>query len=212
MKPGTYVYFIQAGDERGPVKIGYSCDVEKRLESLQTGNHLSCRVIAKFPHADAPEIERKLHSRFANQRLEGEWFSWSDRIGDLIAAWSLLKLGPATTHDERIAREPHVIRIVDRTKPHIQERVTFDAWAVEWSHAQGCFHIQPISESLSMAIDVLLLGRGCPNDYVIVAIARSAEDANQIADSLEPCLRAMRVARLIDENAELPTWWMDSRR
>ena len=72
---GCFVYFIKAGD--GAVKIGQSADVEKRLEQLRTGNHLPLSLLAKTrcaSVADALDLERELHARFARLRLEGEWF------------------------------------------------------------------------------------------------------------------------------------------
>lgn len=82
-----YVYFVQAGDEHGPIKIGNSADVEKRIQSLQTGNHLSLRTLSKFdliaPHL-AADFERSLHVAFGDLRMEGEWFKHDARILNLI--------------------------------------------------------------------------------------------------------------------------------
>ncbi len=75
-----YVYFAQAGDERGPIKIGHSADVERRLESLRTGNHLSLMLVGAVAHERAADLERALHVAFADLRLEGEWFAFSRRI------------------------------------------------------------------------------------------------------------------------------------
>lgn len=59
------------------VKIGIARDMRKRLETIQTGNHLQCRVIAVWivPSVRrALEIERQAHQRFKRVRLCGEWF------------------------------------------------------------------------------------------------------------------------------------------
>lgn len=71
-----YVYFIAAGD-RGPIKIGRARNVDKRLETLQTGNHLELILLATiYCHSSehAAEVEHKLHRIFKKQRIRGEWF------------------------------------------------------------------------------------------------------------------------------------------
>jgi hypothetical protein len=76
------VYMIQAGGEHGPVKIGVTDDVEKRLIGMQTGNHLRLAVMRLFE--GGPVEERALHQRFDDLRLNGEWFSFSKAmLGDL---------------------------------------------------------------------------------------------------------------------------------
>ncbi len=75
----NFTYFIQEG-ATGPVKIGRSVDVRKRLGDLQTGNpdNLHVRAVVPSDHA----LERALHQRFSPARIPGkEWFQ-----GDLIAA------------------------------------------------------------------------------------------------------------------------------
>jgi predicted GIY-YIG superfamily endonuclease len=72
----VYVYFIQAG-KRGPVKIGVATDVEKRLESLQTGNHQELHIrtlIVCDEKNHAFETEKKFHRRFKHFHIRGEWF------------------------------------------------------------------------------------------------------------------------------------------
>jgi hypothetical protein len=87
----AYVYFIQAGGDRGPVKIGYSRDVRKRLETLSTGSPQVLALlgaIACGPGAcfDAPTAERMLHHRFSALRIDGsEWFRWSQELVDALA-------------------------------------------------------------------------------------------------------------------------------
>lgn len=69
------IYFIQAG-EQGPIKIGY-CSSEEgvagRLVSLQCGNPAKLVVRRIVPGDRA--LESELHRRFAQWRLEGEWFA-----------------------------------------------------------------------------------------------------------------------------------------
>jgi hypothetical protein len=68
--PG-YVYFIQ-GETGGPVKIGYSDDVSKRLKGLQTGH--PDNLIILFAYPGSQNDEKAIHERLNNHRLRGEWF------------------------------------------------------------------------------------------------------------------------------------------
>lgn len=64
------VYFIQAG--LGPIKIGYTTDIKRRLPSLQTSTSKKLRVLATI--AGRVGLERELHRRFHEHRISGEWF------------------------------------------------------------------------------------------------------------------------------------------
>lgn len=73
-----WVYFIQAGDA---VKIGYSTNPEKRMESLQTGASHTLLMLGKVPGTRG--TEHMYQTRFANMRLKGEWF---EACGPLLCA------------------------------------------------------------------------------------------------------------------------------
>lgn len=64
------VYMIRAG-QNGPVKIGFTDDVAKRLAMMQTGNHEQLTVLRLFEGSAAEEA--RLHERFADNHLRGEW-------------------------------------------------------------------------------------------------------------------------------------------
>lgn len=67
------VYFIRSGGPDGFIKIGVTSGrVEARLSSLQTGNPHKLTVLATID--GGPEVELKLHRRFAAFRVDGEWF------------------------------------------------------------------------------------------------------------------------------------------
>lgn len=71
-----YVYFIRAGD-RGAIKIGWTKDVEQRINDLQVGNAFKLNVLFKIPcdsAIHAQETERRLHKLYARKRIRGEWF------------------------------------------------------------------------------------------------------------------------------------------
>jgi len=68
------VYFIQRED--GPVKIGYSRTAQgalHRLRDLQAASPEPLRVMRVV--IATRHLERRLHLRFAAQRISGEWFA-----------------------------------------------------------------------------------------------------------------------------------------
>jgi len=77
-----HVYFIQAGD-RGPIKIGWSCEIGRRLGELQTANAARLVLLGYVPGTLA--TERAWHVRFADVRLEAEWFRPTQGLLDAIA-------------------------------------------------------------------------------------------------------------------------------
>lgn len=76
-KPVTYIYFIQAGDS-GPIKIGKTRYIKKRLRSLQTINSEDLQVRGWMPEGDW--TEKQLHQKFAVYKQKGEWFLPSEDI------------------------------------------------------------------------------------------------------------------------------------
>ncbi len=78
--PG-FVYFIQ-GETGGPIKIGYSDDVLKRLKGLQTGHPDNLRILFTFP--GNPEDEKAMHETLNAHRLRGEWFKPSTEVFSAI--------------------------------------------------------------------------------------------------------------------------------
>jgi transcriptional regulator of acetoin/glycerol metabolism len=75
------IYFIQQGID-GPVKIGFTENIEKRISSLQTASPHKLRLIGSID-GDA-EKERQLHNFFSAYRLAGEWFSPDRTMFDYI--------------------------------------------------------------------------------------------------------------------------------
>ncbi len=68
--------------ERGPVKIGTAKDVARRLGTMQSGNHERLILLRMFEGGVAEE--RLLHKAFADHRITGEWFSWTQAMmGDV---------------------------------------------------------------------------------------------------------------------------------
>lgn len=83
----SYVYFVKADGPESPVKIGLSNDPDTRVKTLQAASPERLYVIATMP-GDA-WVEKRLHERFAEGRLGGEWFrrdtpGLDDLIGDAM--------------------------------------------------------------------------------------------------------------------------------
>lgn len=69
------IYLIDGG---GWFKIGKADDIEKRIKALQTAfpHKLTCicKIKVRYPF----DVEKFLHALFGQQRLEGEWFKFTD--------------------------------------------------------------------------------------------------------------------------------------
>lgn len=82
----SHVYFIQAGTD-GPVKIGFTHDIAKRIHQLSTGNAAELKLLWSLDCEDvatAKNYEAGFHKIFANLRQRGEWFAWHPDIATLI--------------------------------------------------------------------------------------------------------------------------------
>ena len=91
-----YIYFIQMGDV-GPIKIGFTKDIGKRILSLQTSIPYPLKLLCFFPGNE--DMEKKIHSCLPEIRIEGEWFlphplllreiegeKWSNKIENFYEA------------------------------------------------------------------------------------------------------------------------------
>jgi hypothetical protein len=76
------IYFIQAGED-GPIKIGLTNDLHKRMGALRTGCPFKLRLLATTPGGLLKE--RALQRTFADDRTHGEWFNPSSALLALIA-------------------------------------------------------------------------------------------------------------------------------
>ena len=76
-----YVYFIQ-GENGGAIKIGYSEDVNKRIETLQTGYPDKLILLGKI--YGTYEIETKIHEELREYNLKGEWFKPENKVLDTM--------------------------------------------------------------------------------------------------------------------------------
>jgi len=79
MNPTGYVYMMRAGPV-GPVKIGYTTDVETRRAKMQSDCPYPLDVVAKI--RGTKELERKIHEYFNGCKIGGEWFTPTAAMND----------------------------------------------------------------------------------------------------------------------------------
>jgi T5orf172 domain len=88
------VYFAQAAnDPDGPIKIGFSSDVQVRARNLSAGSVGGVVILATVP--GGMEVESYLHEKFADLRIRGEWFANGAELREFVeraASGKALKL------------------------------------------------------------------------------------------------------------------------
>lgn len=80
--PSRWVYFIQ-GEDGGPIKIGVANNPTKRLAELQRTSPVRLEIIAKVPGDESDE--KRLHMRFNDLRLHGEWFEPAESLMEFLS-------------------------------------------------------------------------------------------------------------------------------
>jgi hypothetical protein len=71
----TILYFIQCNGDDGPIKIGTTGDIERRLVTLRTCNPYDLAIIHAVESDDACAMERDLLVALRPHRIRGEWFA-----------------------------------------------------------------------------------------------------------------------------------------
>jgi len=74
------IYFLQSG--KGPIKIGWSNNIKKRLPILQVGNPEKLILLKVIQGSISGEKE--IHKRFAKHKIWGEWFRPIKELMDFI--------------------------------------------------------------------------------------------------------------------------------
>ena len=92
------VYFI--GAIEGPIKIGTSTDIIRRLRALQSSHPEPLYLFAA--DAGGSQKERAYHTRFAKHRLTGEWFA---RAPEILAEIRSLHWRTGSANRNRLARQ-----------------------------------------------------------------------------------------------------------
>ena len=96
IKPKTlekrhYLYALSDGEY---IKIGMSCDIDKRIKTLQTGSPRDLKKVwASYAGEDnkvARKQERKLHRALKPYHVTGEWFN--PECMDIVNGWRVRNL------------------------------------------------------------------------------------------------------------------------
>lgn len=75
------VYLVQR-DSDGAIKIGFTSDVMRRVKEVRKESSAEVSLLAVFP-GDKPD-ELRIHGRFREARLDGEWFRPVPELLDFI--------------------------------------------------------------------------------------------------------------------------------
>lgn len=75
-----FIYFMQNG-EKGPIKIGVTFNVQRRLAQAQTFNYQRITLLGSVPGNQ--RLETVLLKRFSPYHLSGEWFAFNDELYNL---------------------------------------------------------------------------------------------------------------------------------
>jgi hypothetical protein len=94
--PQMRVYFVKPVGQDGPIKIGHSVCVEKRLRELGKWSPVPLELIATIsptvqhtqwgPFFDGLDLERRFHQRYADHRLHFEWFTVHPQLASDLEA------------------------------------------------------------------------------------------------------------------------------
>lgn len=99
------VYFLRPVGEKGPIKIGYSDQPERRLKEMMMWSPLPLELIASVPGDRG--LESLLHRSFSDAKTHWEWFR---PIPELLEAIDRLVAGrpPHEAFDLSRHRRPFV--------------------------------------------------------------------------------------------------------
>lgn len=100
--PG-FIYFVGAS-RTGPVKIGYTNHVARRVEDLQSSCPTALVILGVI--AGSRRIERYLHWAFESAMTKGEWFALTEELQHLltlIGAFGAYRIDPTP----QIPSDPH---------------------------------------------------------------------------------------------------------
>lgn len=76
-QPG-YIYLLRAVTPDNHYKIGLSKDPVKRIESMGVKLPFPIEPLHQFPTNHRFKAEKNLHEKYADKRVNGEWFNLSD--------------------------------------------------------------------------------------------------------------------------------------
>lgn len=76
----SVVYFIKSD---GLIKIGFSTNLKKRLQTYATHNAFDVDLLGTIPGEQS--LEKELHAKFRQFRVHREWFRFVQEIQDYLA-------------------------------------------------------------------------------------------------------------------------------
>ena len=82
----SFVYFL-LDENSNAIKIGKSDTVSERLSTLQTGNPNPLKIVKIIECKTARQAhtkEKKLHNKFKELHLKGEWFKYDKELFDVV--------------------------------------------------------------------------------------------------------------------------------
>jgi len=85
------LYVIQAAN--GPIKIGVSDNVPKRMAALQTSNPSALTLCGTVNPDDDYKTESKAHRYLCEHRMEGEWFENTHEVCEYLIKIMKSKIG-----------------------------------------------------------------------------------------------------------------------
>lgn len=81
-----YIYLLRAVVPDNYYKIGLSIDPVKRIESMGVLLPFPIKPLHQFPTNHRFRAEKQLHDKYANKRVNGEWFALSEQdVKDICA-------------------------------------------------------------------------------------------------------------------------------
>lgn len=112
------VYFAQARVDLSTVKIGFTSDLAKRQQNMSVSTPGGMTILATLP--GSRETEEYLHEMFAEDRLNGEWFRFSEPVRQFVLDIRNGKQGLIPFKDEAIYKrhspEEFSAEALDRAK------------------------------------------------------------------------------------------------
>jgi len=137
-------------ENQGYYKIGIADWPQNRVAQLQVGNPTQIEIVRSWELRNAYEIEIKLHERFHNVRMCGEWFDLGqDGLNELLAF--LDDSEPLTTHklivDRKLSRKEENVLTMG---VQIRERAQGLIASIQYGKGQPQVFVKRIASVVAM--------------------------------------------------------------